>query len=63
MHVFRDLAHLMTGGGVLKPSCTSPLATASLSATWLGKGNPAISEICDTPAVTYRYFLNVGRDV
>ena len=39
---------------------TVPLATASLSAVWLGKGNPAISEIRDTLFITYMLFINVG---
>jgi hypothetical protein len=53
----------MTGGCVLNAKLYLVLATASLSAAWLDKGNPAISEIRDTPAVTYRFVLNVGRDV
>jgi hypothetical protein len=43
--------------------CTSALATASLSAAWLGKGSPAIFEIRDTQYVTYMFVLNVERDV
>ena len=42
------------------PRCASPLATAVLSAAWLTKGNPEISEIQDTPAPAHRFRSTSG---
>ena len=57
------LTHLITGGDLLNAKLYRTLVTASLSAARLDKGNPAISEIRATPAVTYVSILNIGRDV